>query len=58
MIKTRKKELIDQMFTHPETEERIYAEVITLQNILRELDQKDYQGAIIFLYARKNSLVS
>jgi len=30
MIKTRKKELIDQMFTHPETEERIYAEVITL----------------------------
>ena len=44
------------MFTHPETEERIFSEVETLMNVLRSIVNQNYQQALGYLENRKNIL--
>ena len=42
------------MFTHPETEERIFSEVETLMNVLRSIVNQNCQQALGYLENRKN----
>ena len=46
------------MFTHPETEERIFSEVETLMNVLRSIVNQNYQQALGYLENRKNILAA